>query len=527
MPRYGLRQSDDVSIHIADFQSTYLPGDVIIGHVVAKKAFGQGPKVDQTAVKVSLFGCARTKIVSGPDKTTHLGQAVLVDEEQCIFRGTVSAGSKFPFVVTIPKTPQPAVAKTGDSWDKLHEAQRGDRVVGQDMRFLSNTQEDITTHTLPAVFHFEPKRASTAPGWEAFVEYVLKAELTCRGASDARATFPLLVRAQSTPKPVDYSQHSFNIDSFHQTTRSERLLAQNRDKQISLLERSRRLFMPSKVPSYSYNIRVSTPPVIRLDHPAPVPFKVHVAPLLEQNKVICPGGDVRRLPPIELISLELKLVSLTRVRGPGDHIREEETTYRIPTDQPIAMANYNIPVVVRGNLRDKEDVDKSAGEPDAQILFEGSPYLDPGSLHAAAEDCILPEGLIEYRSFQPHENGRYFLGSPLDLGDSLDLRFSKTECSTLGGMPVKFAKRLWRSFATYNIVQAYELVWKINIACVGETHTTEGRANVGILPPSEQQVTARQKSGADITKDYQEFMAALGLTTDMESNVLDIVSAYK
>lgn len=150
MPRYGLRQSDDVSIHIADFQSTYLPGDVIIGHVVTKKAFGRGPRVDQTVVKVSLFGCARTEIVGGPDKTTHLGQAVLVNLEQCIFRGAVSAESRFPFVVTIPKTPQPAVAKTGDSWDKLDQAQRGDRVVGQDMKFLSNTQEDITTHALPA-----------------------------------------------------------------------------------------------------------------------------------------------------------------------------------------------------------------------------------------------------------------------------------------------------------------------------------------------------------------------------------------
>lgn len=377
------------------------------------------------------------------------------------------------------------------------------------------------------MFYFEAKRWSTAPSWEAFVEYVLQAELTCPGASDARATFPLLVRAQSTPKPVDYSQQSFNIDSFHQTTRSERLLAKNQDKQISLLERSRRLLTPSKVPSYSYAIKVATPPVIQLDHPAPVPFKVHVAPLMQQNKVICPDDDVRRLPPIELISVDSKLVSLTRVRGPGDHIRQEETTYRISTDQPIAMANYNIPVVVRGNLRDKDDVDKSAGEPDAQVPFEDSPYLDPGALQAAAEDAVVPWGLIEYRSFQPHEDGRYFLGSPLDLGDSLDLRLSETESSTLGGRPTKFEKRLWPSFATYNIVKAYELVWKIKIACLGETHTTEGRANVDILPPSEDQVTARQKSGADITKDYQEFMAALGLTTDMGSNVLDMMSASK
>lgn len=362
---------------------------------------------------------------------------------------------------------------------------------------------------------FRSQEGVNISGWEASVEYVLKAELTCPGASDARATFPLLVRAQSIPKPVDYSQYSFNIDSFHQTTRSERLLAQNRDKQISLLERSRRLFTPSKVPSYSYNITVATPPVIQLDHPAPVPLKVHVAPLMEQNKVICPDGDVRRLPPIELISVDLKLVSLTRVRVPGDHIRQEETTYPIPIDQPIAMANYNIPVVIRGNLRDKEDVQKSAGEPDAQLPFEGSPYLDPGALHAAAEDAVVPDGLIEYRSFQPHEDGRYSLGSPLDLGDSLDLRLSETECSTLGGSgrPTKFEKRLWPSFATYNIIQAYELAWKIKIACVGEMHTTEGRANVGILPPSEDQATI---------KDYGELMAASGLTTDVDSNMLDM-----
>lgn len=134
----------------------------------------------------------------------------------------------------------------------------------------------------------------------------------------------------------------------------------------------------------------------------------------------------------------------------------------------------------------------------------------------------MPDGLIEYRNFQSHENGRYFLGSPLDLGDSLDFRLSETECSTLGGSLTKFEKRLWPSFATYNIVQAYELVWEIKIACVGETHMTGGRANVSILPPSEDQVTARQKFGADTIKDYGELMAALGLTTDVDSNMLDM-----
>lgn len=186
------------------------------------------------------------------------------------------------------------------------------------------------------------------------------------------------------------------------------------------------------------------------------------------------------------------------------------------------MANYNIPVVVRGNLRDSEDAHKSAGEPGAQLPFEGSPYLDPEALHAAAEDAVVPDGLIEYRSFQPDEDGRYFLGTPLDLGDSLDFRLSETECSTLGGSLTKFEKRLWSSFATYNILQSYELVWEIKIACVGETHMTGGRTNVGILPPSEDQVTARQKFGANTIKDYGELMAALRRTTDVDSNMLDM-----
>ncbi|KAF3026615.1 hypothetical protein E8E14_014401 [Neopestalotiopsis sp. 37M] len=521
MPRFGVQQSGQVSIQIADFQSTYLPGDVIIGHVVAKKAFGQGPRADQTVVKLKLFGRTKSKIVSGSKETTYRGQAVLVNDEQCIFRGAVSAASKISFAMTIPKTPQPGVAKTGDSWDKSQEDERGLRIGERDRKFLSNTQEDITKHSLPAVFHFAEEKALTGSSCEAFVEYFLEATLTCPGVSGAKATLPLFIRSQPTEKPIDYNQYSFNAKSFHQITRSERLLPQNRDKKTTFRDRSKRLFTPSKVPSYTYRISVATPPIVQLAHPAPVPFKVHVAPIMEQNKMICPDGDVRRLPPIELISVELELVALTRVRCPGtlgDHSRDKETTYRIPIEEPIAHANYNIPVVVRGNLMDPEN------EPQNPSEIEGSPFLEPGSLHAAVDDAIVPEGLIKYSSFQPHEEGQYFLGTSLDLGDNLDIRLTDTDSSSLGGRPTRFEKPLWPSFATYNIVRAYTLVWKLKVSCVGEIHTAEGRTNVSIVPPSEAQGVGKKQAGQDAIKDYESLMAALDLTTNAGGALLDILS---
>ncbi|ETS78412.1 hypothetical protein PFICI_10474 [Pestalotiopsis fici W106-1] len=524
MPRRGIRQSHEVSIQIADFQSTYLPGDVIIGHVVAKKAFGHGPRTDQTVVKLRLFGRTKSKIVSGSQEKTYRGQAVLVDEEQCIFRGTVSANSKHSFAMTIPKTPQPGVAKTGDSWDK---DERGLRGIDKDRNFLSNTQEDITKHSLPAVFYFGDSRALTGSVCEAFVEYFLEATLACPGVSDAKATLPLFIRSHSTEKPVDYNDYSFNVKSFQQITRSERLLPQNRDKKMTFRDKSKRLFTPSKVPSYSYRVSVATPPVIQLDHPAPVPFKVHVAPIMEQNKMICPDGDIRRLPPIELVSVDMELVALTRVRCPGtlgDHSRDKETTYRIPIDEPIALANYNIPVVVQGDLKGPGDEPRDLSErANEQTAPGGSPFLEPNSLHVAVEGAVVPEGLIKHSSFQPHEKGQYFLGTPLDLGNNLDVRLTETKSSSLGGRPTTFEKRLWPSFATYNIVLSYQLVWKLKISCVGEIHTTEGRANVNILPPSEAQGAGRQKIGQDAIKDYEHLTAALNFTSEV-GGFLDLLS---
>jgi hypothetical protein len=540
MPRSGILVSDDASIELVDFQSTYLPEDVILGHVVTKKAFAPGINADKSLVKLRLFGRTKSKIVdkSGNVTSIYRGRAALFEEIQCIFRGAVTAGAKIPFSVTVPRTPQPGFEKRGDSWDEDKDGRQTHPLpvtgLQTTRRYLSTTQEDVTKHKLPGVFYFRDKSAWTGSVYEAFVEYFLEAILTCPNVKDVKAVFPLLIRQQSTEKPLEDLQHSFNMKSSFQIVRSERLLPDARDRKMTFREKSRRIFTPSKTPSYSYTVKVVYPTVIQLEHPEPIPLKIYIVPLLKQLTAINPDGDLRRLPPVDFMSMELKLISNIRLRCPGtlyEHSGDRETAHHIPFQGPTEAFTFTVPAVIRGNLKppmqQSGDFDKISNKQHSAPPLDGSPYLEEGALRPAVEDAASLEGPIEYTRFQAHEQGEYFLGAPFDLGAHLDIRLSQKGSSTLGHAEVPFEKRIWPSFATYNIVQAYRLAWSIKLSCAGEGHTVGGSADVTVLSPSEEQEARKKRElGQDgMKKNYDDLVSGLDMALGFVEIASDILQA--
>lgn len=532
MPRLTPQQTTAACIEIIDFQSTYVPGDTLLGHVVAKQAFADGPKADQAWIRLRLFGRAKTKISknSGQSVVTHQGKAVFFEEQQCIFRGAVTADARIPFTITIPETSQAHLEERGDSWDREladgHNQLLQPKVYLPGQMFLSSTQENVTEHTLPSVYSFNDEAKWSATKFEAYCEYAIEAMLMCPGTSSVTALLPLLVRAKPTQSPISGKDYEPHVMDSPKTTRSERLLPENALRKLTFREQSRRLFNPSKVPRYSYVVKMIYPSVIQLEHPDPLPLKLYLVPLLKDNQTtICPDGDLRRLPPVEFKSIELKLISLTRLRCQGGQAvvgSDREFEYPLHFNDPSGSFNFTIPTVVRGSL----DGIVTPPESFRDLINEkmaALPYLEPGALRPVDESTVVPEGPIEYAKFRPNDDGEYFLGAPFNLGSHLDIRVSEFKYSTLGQQG-SFQKPLHASFKTYNIVQSYQLFWSIKLACAGETHTVVDKVDVRILPPSEEEA-ARMKRALGhegMRKHYEDLLEAYGVIQAESGHAINI-----
>lgn len=80
MPRHSFKAGPGLNIDITDFQSVYLPGDTLLGHVSCSQVFPPPKKKKKKAtdnasraeVRIRLFGRAKTKVVrTGHDNTTE------------------------------------------------------------------------------------------------------------------------------------------------------------------------------------------------------------------------------------------------------------------------------------------------------------------------------------------------------------------------------------------------------------------------------------------------------------------------
>ncbi|KAK8080691.1 hypothetical protein PG997_008509 [Apiospora hydei] len=521
MPRHTLKSQAGMNIDFTDFQSVYAPGDTVRGHVSCGRAFFPqkpgGDAAPPTEVRIRLFGRAKTKVVRKGNNTTetYRGRAVLFDQSHVVSQGAVAGPARFPFAITIPLTSQPNFASRGDDWHReksetvtqhQQHQQQTTTTTGDGHRqgfYLSSSQDDVTKHDLPSVYYFISKSGWSGSKFEAYIEYVLEACLGCPGAKSITAHFPLFIRKRSTAQPIGGSDYKFGIRESTRLLRTEMLLAENAERKMTFRERQRRFWNPSKTPKYTYAVKVVYPTVIQLEHPDPVPFKIYIVPKLKNELTsICPDGDLSRLPPW----------------------KERQHEYPIRFGPSQANHKFKIPLVVRGNIRDEPPPDYKTSEISTKLTNEK---------HIVATSSEGPSsnssGQFSLRPVDDNIEGHFFMGAPFDLGAHLGIRLSQTGTSTVGAAATErpFGRFLYPSFDTYNISLTYQLEWTIRVACAGELHDVHGRANVQVLPPSEEQEAHKRgllgPGGMD--KNYDDLAMAMGLAESALGLAADVLGA--
>ncbi|KAK8090943.1 hypothetical protein PG994_000448 [Apiospora phragmitis] len=569
MPRHAFKGQAGVDIDITDFQSVYVPGDTVRGHVSCSRAFFPKKKKhgDRTEVRIRLFGRAKTKVVRKGSNTTHIyrGRAVLFEKSHVVAQGAVTGLARFPFAVTIPETSQPGFASRGDDWkrekgelasqrqqqqQKQRAAAAGGEEEGGGHRhgvYLSSSQDDVTKHELPSVYYFVSKSGWSGSKFEAYIEYVLEACLVCPGTESVTVQFPLFIRKHSTAQPIGGGDFEFGIREATRLLRTEMLLAENAERKPTFRERQRRFWNPSKTPKYAYTAKVAYPTVIQLDHPDPIPLKIYIVPKLQDEVTsICPDGDPSRLPPVEFVSIELGLKSKTRIRAPGDFTsyHKEEREHKFPIRFGLSQADhtFKVPLVVRGNIRDEPPPEYTTSDIPTKLTDEkhiaiASPESLNGnsngrfSIRPVDDDIVRASDrpILDYSHFVPSEQGHFFMGTPFNLGAHLGIRLSQTGSSTLGAPAESpFGRFLYPSFDTYNISLTYQLEWAIRLTCAGESHDVHGLANVRVLPPSEEQEAHKKAllGSEGMQKNYDDLALAMGLAEMALGVAVDVLGAF-
>ncbi|KAH9907518.1 hypothetical protein F4778DRAFT_544925 [Xylariomycetidae sp. FL2044] len=447
MPRHGLGSGPRLGIELEDFKYCYMPGDTLIGSVNRTL-----PVQGDCIVKVTFFGRVKTKIDRKTTESHSIwrGRASLFSETITLHRGEINGSARFPFVFIIPQTTAPGIERRGDAF-------------GSEWRFLS-TAGDVSQHRLPPVYYFSRERRLSTKA-EAYIEYVLEAELLRSHKVEETATFPLFIRAPSTEKPI--ADHGIQTQQSIIKIRTPKLLKEFADSKLTFRQKSSRLFRPSKTPRFGFSVYVKFPTVMQLEHPDPIPISVYlvVDPSRTSPEVL---DD---LPPVELLYVsKSKLQSTSRVRAPGtlgDHDCERIDDY------PLRFQRLFDPVTIP--VRPTATVHGQVGS------LQGQSSLPPDS-----KSVSFP------------------------LGAALQVFLTNKKPKNMQGASAPEA--LHPSLKTYNISVAYQLKWEFQIRCAGEIESVSGQANVTVLPPCEElQERHMQALGPEgMKKNYDDMLAAAG-----------------
>ena len=497
MPRTGYRSSSALSIELDEAQPTYFPGDTLEGYVTCDN-ISPGRQSPSSAVRLKLFGRAKTKytVETTHGKAIERGRAVLFEEQRTLSKDPICKDGQhaWPFSITIPRTSSPGFATRGDEFKP-------------DGGYLSTTDDssprqaiDVTKHALPSIMYYFSQSAMSGKTVEAYIEYVLTAEL-----GDTKASLPLYIRQRSVQSPI--TNYRMRSRSFPQVTKTPRLLSEHADRPLTFRQKSGMVFRPSKTPKYAYTIEVEFPTVIQIEHPDPIPLKICLVPNLDPEKTtICPDKSISSLPPVQVLSMEIKLKGDVHIRCPGilwDSGTVKNHTFDFPFRRyfkPVV-----IPVVQPAHSKHIISV------PEDQTVQQSS-FLAPEP---------IANGLTASPSIDP-----VLQSSPLNLGSYLSILLGSSASSTLKQPAISFKRQVYPTFSTYNISLTYTLKWMISLSCADEGYNINGETPVTILAPSEEQEESkeRQLGTAGMKKNYNDLEEGFGAAMQFIGQILQAVT---
>jgi hypothetical protein len=408
--------SHELQIDIATPPSgAFWPGDIITGTISR-----QAPIVAPNAmVTVLLLGRVKTKIVKehhteeGRRIEQHRGRWFLMDDYtiQTLHQGPVHLPPgqdclSWPFSITLP-THADVSLLTRDHF----EAESYLRL------------DNVADHGLPGTF-FSSSIGWTGTGSECYVEYYLESSLLYHHGSsheNCKATFPIYVQHPQWG-PLSHELHQ---RTFQHKIHTQRLLPGMEHAELSFKQKTQKLFGSSKVPTFTFNVKVSCPREVQLENPSPFSLVIEISP--DPNKI---SPNIRDTPQkIQLDCIEMVLKSTTDLTAPVGHlfkgVDEEEHKCHYDLGLPAMFRRLEKPIVF--------EITKESEQVDIGALFQL--VFHPDGLHS-------------------------------------------------GSNRVKCVDTIYPDFITYNIKHVYSIEWEFSFTVADETEKKKAITPIKILPPS-------------------------------------------
>ncbi|CAH0056790.1 unnamed protein product [Clonostachys solani] len=370
MPQTLISSNQDLGIALDGGRTAFRPGEVVVGRV-----YRSTPILSPAATLIiSLHGRAKAKAVEKKGtRIEYRSRVDLISSEKSL--QTLSSG---PLHI--------ALGEAGDAkqWNfemRIPTHVDPDAVKSEALKqglYTPTGDESIFQQTLPASFYVQSLRN------EAFVEYYLEANLEARRQDSSlswTARLPIQVHEFRPGRPLMDNQLA--IKAVPLSIRSQRLLPNMEDCQLTASQKFQKLINASSIPALCFELEVTLPTILQIGR-KPVPFQLRVVPDMEKSSEVLHGVP----QTITLASMRVELESLYQVqcRGMfnniaaawttetdlmgGRYLFHRSDTYEIPysEEQPIDLGekvrlrvlngrgpstedNYITPDIVAPNMR--------------------------------------------------------------------------------------------------------------------------------------------------------------------------------
>lgn len=374
---------DDLCLDIAAPLSwRYSPGDTIIGSVVRKS-----PIVSPEAtLKIWLTGMISVRILRAGSNQLYSNQecyinnwTLLKPEEHLIFSGPLhhpedsNEPLSWTFSLPIPSEPK---AYTTDSYQS-HAT------------FVPLNQDHPAYNILPGTLRTSCNGYS--PSSAAAIEYELHARLYYDrgGAKKAHyATVPITLK--HSPGSADLLHISKGGSSYPTKVRSQRLLPEMNDQELSFRQKTNKLFASSKVPVFWFKIIIESPPVVQVDNPHPLPISLSIQTLTGNDRTSKSIEDIPQRVQINYVKILVK--SSTTVIAPGG-LRSSVHTGRQDSDVDLhfedAFKNFESPLVLYSSVKANEPID--LGNLFQLVLRRNGLYTNGKRCSSTPTNALVPD----------------------------------------------------------------------------------------------------------------------------------------
>ncbi|CAH0037716.1 unnamed protein product [Clonostachys rhizophaga] len=310
MPQTLISSNQDLGIALDGGLTAFRPGDLVVGRV-----YRSTPILSPAAtLTISLHGRAKAKAVEKKgNRIEYRSRVDLISSEkslQTLFSGPLhialgEAGDakQWNFEIRIP-THVDADAVKSEALKQGGHSPTGD--------------ESIFQQTLPASFHVQSLRN------EAFVEYYLDANLEAQRQDSSlswTARIPIQVHEFRPGPPL--TDNPLTIKAIPFSVRSQRLLPDMEDCQLTASQKFKKLIHASSIPALCFELEITLPAILQIGI-RPIPFQLRVVPDMEKSSEVLRGVP----QTITLASMKVELESLCQVqcRGMFDNIAAAWTT---------------------------------------------------------------------------------------------------------------------------------------------------------------------------------------------------------